>query len=256
MATKLSLTLCVLAAACLTGCTQTDSAGAQNSAAQNKAVPFLTEQAYPDPLKVLPAPPKQGSYAHRQDEQIYKQTRSYKGTPLWEEAARADKHKPNFMLEYFSKAMGMELSKSKTPATYALIRQLERDAMKSTAKSAKEYFKRVRPFVVYKQRTCSTPENDESHRTSWSYPSSHATLGWLMAMVLSELNPERQNELLSLGYQYGQNRVICGFHWQSDVDAGRLVAGYALARLHGDENFRQALELARKELAALKQADR
>jgi acid phosphatase (class A) len=46
---------------------------------------------------------------------------------------------------------------------------------------------------------------------------------------------------------YGESRVIVGAHWQSDVDAGRLAASAAYARLHTSERFLQQMRLARQE---------
>ena len=60
-----------------------------------------------------------------------------------------------------------------------------------------------------------------------SYPSSHAAAGWAVALVLSELNPDRAEPILKRGYEYGQSRVIAGYHYQSDVDAARLAASAA-----------------------------
>lgn len=79
-----------------------------------------------------------------------------------------------------------------------------------------------------------------------SYPSGHTTLGWTMALALAEIRPERQNKLLQRGYEYGQSRVICGAHWQSDVDAGRILGAAVFARLHADEQFVAALNKAKK----------
>jgi acid phosphatase (class A) len=43
--------------------------------------------------------------------------------------------------------------------------------------------------------------------------------------------------------------VICGYHFPSDVDAGRIIAAGGVARLHADASFRRALDAARRELA-------
>ena len=56
--------------------------------------------------------------------------------------------------------------------------------------------------------------------------------------------------LVPLGYDFGQSRVICGVHWQSDVDAGRLIGAAVVARLHADPVFRVQLDEAKRELAA------
>jgi acid phosphatase (class A) len=38
-----------------------------------------------------------------------------------------------------------------------------------------------------------------------------------------------------------------GAHWQSDVDAGRLAAAAAYARMHTSERFIEQMKLARQE---------
>ena len=73
-----------------------------------------------------------------------------------------------------------------------------------------------------------------------------------MALVLTELLPERAELILKAGYEYGQSRVIAGYHYQSDVDAARLAASACVARLHADENFQKQLAKAKKELQRLR----
>ena len=73
-------------------------------------------------------------------------------------------------------------------------------------------------------------------------------------MVLSEINPDRINDILQRGYQMGESRVICGYHFQSDVDAGRITGAGVVARLHADPGFNAQLEKAKKEFAGLKKA--
>ena len=69
--------------------------------------------------------------------------------------------------------------------------------------------------------------------------------------MLAEINPARQDAILKRGYEMGQSRVICGYHFQSDVDAARLVAAAVVARLHANDNFMKQLEKAKKEFAKL-----
>ena len=98
--------------------------------------------------------------------------------------------------------------------------------------------------------TCN-PEQQQELSTNGSYPSGHTAIGWATALVLAEINVDRQNEILKRGYEMGQSRVICGYHFQSDVDAARLVASAVVARLHANENFMKQLEKAKKEFAEL-----
>jgi len=38
-------------------------------------------------------------------------------------------------------------------------------------------------------------------------------------------------------------------HWQSDVDAGRLIGAATVARLHADDSFKAQVALAKDEIA-------
>ena len=67
--------------------------------------------------------------------------------------------------------------------------------------------------------------------------------------MLASVAPERADALLQRAYAFGQSRVICGVHWQSDVSAGRLMASAVYARLQSDPVFKAQRELARAELA-------
>lgn len=98
----------------------------------------------------------------------------------------------------------------------------------------------------------STPKDEKFLVNNGSYPSGHTAIGWSTALVLAELNPKRQNEILKRGFEFGQSRVIVGAHWQSDVDMGRVVGAAVVARLHADKNFRKQFNKAQKELKKLK----
>ena len=49
---------------------------------------------------------------------------------------------------------------------------------------------------------------------------------------------------------FGTSRYICGAHWRSDVEAGRLVGAATVSRLHDDPVYRAQQALARKEIEA------
>ena len=70
-----------------------------------------------------------------------------------------------------------------------------------------------------------------------------------MALLLSEINPDAQDQLLKKGYEWGESRVIAGYHWQSDTDASRLLASACYVRLHTSEEFLVDMAAARKEFA-------
>jgi acid phosphatase (class A) len=131
-----------------------------------------------------------------------------------------------------------------------LLRRTLTDAGLSTY-TAKNQYKRTRPFAIYKEASC-TPDQEKFMMTDGSYPSGHSAFGWAWALILSEISPEQTDALLARGLAFGQSRVICGVHWQSDVIEGRLIGAGTVARLHADPAFRADLEAAKAELAAVR----
>ena len=109
---------------------------------------------------------------------------------------------------------------------------------------------RIRPFAYFKESTCR-PEDEATLSTNGSYPSGHTSIGWATALVLAEVNPARQSEIIKRGYEMGQSRVICGYHWQSDVDAARVVASTVVATLHSNSEFNAQLAKAKAEFQRL-----
>ncbi|WP_295443945.1 phosphatase PAP2 family protein [uncultured Thiodictyon sp.] len=215
-----------------------------------RAPGFLPTSALPNSLKLLPPPPAAGSAAFAADQAAFRETRAYRDTPRWALAASDAILSFPQAPEAFSCALDAPITAAATPHLYTLLARSESDAGASTG-AAKNHYQRTRPFVVYNQSSCKP--SDEAHlRTNGSYPSGHTTIGWTWTLILTELAPERTDPLLSRGYAFGQSRVICGVHWQSDVTAGRVLAAGVVARLHADPAFRTQVEAARAELAAVR----
>src|SRR5690606_6351501 len=150
----------------------------------------------------------------------------------------------------FSCALGIDISESATPNINMLLRRTLTDAGGATYR-AKDEYKRTRPFVHFGDPSC-TPESEARLAKDGSYPSGHSALAWAWALVLTEVAPERADAILQRGYQFGQSRAICGVHWQSDVEAGRVIGAAAIARLHSDPTFRAQLANAKEEFEARK----
>jgi acid phosphatase (class A) len=85
-------------------------------------------------------------------------------------------------------------------------------------------------------------------RGNASYPSGHASLGYVWGEVFAELLPERAGVARARAYEFGQSRVICRVHRQSDVDAGRTVGQAVIARLHQDPEFVADMAAAKVEV--------
>ena len=114
---------------------------------------------------------------------------------------------------------------------------------------------RDRPFVRFNEPT-PVPADEEKFRTNSSYPSGHTMTAWTAALILSEINPARQNEILKRAFEYGESRVITGFHFQSDVDAATVIAAAFVSRLHASEDFTEQLKKAKEEFARIKNGRR
>ena len=209
---------------------------------------FLKQYQLPSTLKYLPAPPDTLSAAFFNDYYRYQWGRSLRPTPRGLEA-RADSTWQMDVIGRFEAAYGMPINAQATPELYKLAGKVLTDMAHSTDE-AKNYYKRQRPYAHFNQPTL-IPESEETLRNNGSYPSGHTAMGWGLALVLAEINVARQDQILERGYQFGQSRVIAGYHYQSDVDAGRLAASAAVARLHADEGFARQMQKAKEEFARL-----
>lgn len=155
----------------------------------------------------------------------------------------------NEIARMFSEPFGMEISAKKTPAIMNLI---ERGiaTLRQVGRAPKKHYMRRRPFDRFNEPTL-IPKDEEVLRKNGSYPSGHTILAWSMALLLVEVNPAAQDALLKYAYEWGQSRVIAGFHWQSDVDASKVLISGAFASLHADETFLADMRKARAEFKKL-----
>lgn len=211
---------------------------------------FLEDGQQASSLDLLPPPPEMGSLQWFNDEARYYWGKQQRDTPRGDQAAADANVEGDGVPLAFSEAFGTKISKETTPEIYTLMLKMREDAGDLATRSAKKYYNRIRPFKYYNEMTCN-PKQQAELSTNGSYPSGHTTIGWAEALVLAEINVDRQNEILKRGYEMGVSRVICGYHWQSDVDAARVVASAVVARLHANEDFQKQLAKAKKEFAKL-----
>lgn len=148
----------------------------------------------------------------------------------------------------FDSVLGPNFTRANFPATFAVLDRAGR-AAGFAGDPVKFVHRRPRPFVSDSAITPCIP-NDERLRASFSYPSGHAALGFGWALVLAELVPSRADAIIERGRDFSWSRVVCGVHYPSDVDAGRVVAAAAIARIHADPDFQREFAAARAELAA------
>jgi acid phosphatase (class A) len=214
----------------------------------------------PRPLDIhllVPPAPAPGSLEEVEDRMVFLDTRALVDQARGAEAAADDVYLPPAVAPRFAEALGVTLTEKDTPLTLALIGRVVKDAealvapVKQSAPPAGTG--RIRPFVAWgAEKHCPlTPDDLKFHLPqSGSYPSTHAMVGWIWASILATLAPDRADAVIARGIAFGDSRVVCGFHYRSDVEAGRLAAAALMAREAADPGFQAALAAAKGEFAA------
>lgn len=212
---------------------------------------YLAKADRPDSLLLVPAAPAAGSAAQARDDAAAKAAVALQGGERWRTATSDAELRLPQAAQAFSCALGVRLTPEQAPRLMSLLGRTLTDIGLSTY-GAKTKYMRARPFTVDGAPTC-TPAFEAVLRHDGSYPSGHSAVGWGWALMLAEIAPDRADALLARGRAFGQSRVVCNVHWQSDTEEGRIVGAAAVAKLHSDPQFRADLEAARAELAKLRQ---
>ena len=213
---------------------------------------YMTIEEVADSLKLLPPPPAMDSIAFLNDKAQYDKGKQLRNTPRGELAYNDAHLSGDGVPQAFSEAFGTSITEKDTPELYKLLRNFREDASELSTRAAKQHYMRIRPFAFFSEHTCR-PDDEATLSKNGSYPSGHTAIGWASALVLAEINPARQQQIFERGFEMGQSRVICGYHWQSDVDAARVVASGVVATLHSKPAFIAQLEKAKAEFKALQQ---
>ena len=203
----------------------------------------------PDSLALLPPPPARARRSGT-TRRSSRASQKLRGTPRYAlAAADADLSFPHAPAPSAARSMRRSPS-SGSPYLYQLMRRVLTDAGLATY-GAKDHYKRVRPFVHFNEGTC-TPHDEQMLRNDGSYPSGHTSIGWAWALVLTELAPERRDALLARGRAFGESRMVCNAHWQSDILEGRTVGAGAVAQLHSNPVFMSDMKAAKREIDAMR----
>lgn len=219
---------------------------AQNQKSE-KTTPFYTREEAPHLENVLPAPPALNDPLFFNDWSQYLWGKSIRDTERGQQAVVDAKLGGNFFFKRYSEAMGIKtMTQEDYPILYELLKKAHYTEMEAGA-SAKKAFARVRPYQQFKE--ASGVPKSESPTDFTSYPSGHTHAAWLTGMIMTAVAPEYTEQIMKAAYEVGQSRVIVGFHYQSDVDAGRICASITFARLCSMPEFLNMLEKAKKEFA-------
>ena len=218
-----------------------------------EVTPYIDAAEMPNLIKCLPAPPDTLSPDFNYDLTQYIWGKQQRNDPERAAIARRDAvSKYINVLAEFSIPFGLTITPTETPEIWKLL-ETSLVTVNQMSKAAKNYYDRPRPFVRFHEHmlTYQAEEDEEKQALEGSYPSGHTLRSWTAALLLSEIAPSRADTILARGYMCGESRVIVGAHWRSDVDAGRLAASVAYARLHNSARFQEQLKKAKEEFRRL-----
>jgi acid phosphatase (class A) len=213
--------------------------------AKQPDAPYLAPAQVPDGVAILPPPSAPGSATAEADRELFLRTRRLAGSARWMIATEDAENAP---LDRYACAMGMALTPASAPAVAHLLDKAGTGAMVDAVKTR---YHSPRPYLgtdapICQPRTAHLAANGD-------YPSGHAANGWLEALILATLVPDRSTQILTRARQYGESRIVCGVHSRSAVEAGWMAGSAAFATLMGgSKSFQPDLKRAADELASIR----
>lgn len=229
---------------------QKDLAAARKEYCKIKGIKNVSQtEGFPDGTKVFDGPVTEDSHRFYGDIIKYYETLPERETERGEQAKADADNSVEAIMKAFS-TPAFEISRESNPAIAALMDYTRDNLIKTAGELGGTTF-RERPYVKLNPRRNKTliSENEDSLKTTTSYPSTHSEIGWGLALLLVEIGPrEAANDILNRGFEYGRSRVIAGYNYPSDVQTARLWASATLAHLHTMPEFQKLLQAAKDEL--------
>ena len=206
---------------------------------KSSKTPYFLESPVADFSAILPQPPAIGSEAAAADlSALHKieQDRTKAEAAL----VHADEKEDGIFL--FRTVLGEKFSAENDPLTAALSEHILNDES-LVASSLKGLFQRPRPYQTDTtlHPVCNTTDKPNS------YPSGHSLTGYLEALVLVQMVPEKQHEILARADEFAYHRLVCGVHYPTDIAAGRSLAYAVFGNILASPRFQAELAAARAE---------
>jgi acid phosphatase (class A) len=191
---------------------------------------------------LIPGPPAADSAANKAELTELHRLESAR-TPEQVMAAKTDEGEEDLFL--YKTVFGAEFNPDTLPVTAELGVHVKNEQSVAGA-ALKAIFQRVRPYTTDKtlHPVCELTEAPNS------YPSGHALTGYLEGLTLAEIVPEKRTEILARADDYAHNRLVCGVHYPSDVEASRRVAYVVFGYMMATPRFQRDLAAARAETRA------
>lgn len=187
---------------------------------------YLSKSAYEGIKKALPPPPTIKSQEQKMDEKALLDYQS-KRTPQDCEAAKGE------VLVSLKSFYGAILDSERIEKLAPFFEQVRNDSDYFIQK-LKVDFPRKRPFLYVSSLSPCVPRE-----VTGAYPSGHAMLSRLFALILSDLEPQKGDRFESRSVEIGMHRVLSGMHHPSDVKAGRALAALVYGELKKSKKYKE-----------------
>jgi acid phosphatase (class A) len=205
---------------------------------------FLPQSSLYDPAALLPPPPAAGS---PQAETELAEVKHYQATATPAQLALAKSDNDNENGTIYAGVLGPGWDLTKLPATAKMLGDVTGSEGGFT-NAPKAAFHRDRPWVVDPSiQTCAMHRPSQDHA---SYPSGHATRGYGMGIVLAHLMPNHAQAIMARTALFAENRLVCGFHFRSDIVAGQEYGTLMAFGLMQNPKFQSEMSAAQTELHA------
>lgn len=209
--------------------------------AQQRTTPIWLDPGRIDVAKLIGLPPANNSPENRKElEEVLQITLNR--TPEREKAAIADQYQT---LNRFLEGMGIDAHLSEHREARLIFREANVE-LGIVLLSVRRLTSRTRPFQMWSKvrvKPCPGGRPDGT-----SFPAGHAATASLYATLLAAAAPELKDKFEARVQSYGESRLVCGFHYPTDLTAGDKVGRVVAEALLADKAFRQRFDETKPEI--------
>jgi acid phosphatase (class A) len=149
-----------------------------------------------------------------------------------------------FSVFTFTPVVGEFFQSNNLPKTTVFFERVQKQA-ETVTDEAKNYYRRPRPYTI------DTNLANGKLETSFSYPSGHSTESMVLALVLADLFPDKQDAIIAKARSIGWHRVEIARHYLTDIYAGRALAQAIVREMKTSSDFQKDFVEAKTEIAAM-----